>query len=229
MILTNADSVYSYKDMRKPKSERIPTQEALVEAAEQLFAEWGVEGTPLRRIAIAAGSANNFAVQYHFGTRDELVQAIFNYRLPELEARRAELLKKLDDPKDLRAVLEIICRPLFEQRDANGRHTHASFMSQLRHSPAGLLRHVIFAEKAPVTDIVLSRMRECLAHLSEREFLQRTSLALGIVLDATQGLDRGATGFEDEEETVQLVLTLIEAIMIAPQVKTVVAKFKREN
>jgi AcrR family transcriptional regulator len=213
--------------MRKPKSDRIPTSEALVEAAEQLFAERGVEGTPLRRIAIAAGSSNNFAVQYHFGTRDELVQAIFNYRLPELEARRAELLKKLDDPKDLRAVLEIICRPLFEQRDANGRHTHASFMSQLRHSPAGLLRHVIFAEKAPVTDIVLSRLRECLAHLTECEFLQRTSLALGIVLDATQYLDRGATGFEDEEETLQLALTLLEAIMNAPGIKSGVAKIKR--
>jgi hypothetical protein len=88
---------------------------------------------------------------------------------------------------------------------------------------------VIFAEKAPVTDIVLSRLRESLAHLSEREFLQRTSLALGIVLDALQNLDRRATGFEDEEETLQLVLTLLEGLMTVPVIKTVVAKNKRET
>jgi AcrR family transcriptional regulator len=215
--------------MRRSKREKATTSEALVEAAEQLFAELGVEGTPLRRIAIAAGSANNFAVQYHFGSRDELVEAIFNHRLPALEVRRAELLKKLRDPRDVRSILELICRPLFEQHDANGRHTHASFMSQLRHSSGGLLRRVIFAEKAPVTDIVLSRLRESLAHLSEREFLQRTSLALGIVLDALQNLDRRATGFEDEEETLQLVLTLLEGLMTVPVIKTVVAKNKRET
>jgi AcrR family transcriptional regulator len=214
--------------MRKNKKDKLPISEALVEAAEQLFAERGVEGTPLRRIAMAAGSANNFAVQYHFGSRDELVDAIFDYRLPALEARRAELLKKLRDPQDVRAILELICRPLFEQHDANGRHTYASFMSQLRHSSEGLLRYVIFVEKAPVTDIVLSHLRESLSHLSEREFLQRTALALGIVLDAIQNLDRRATGFEDEEETLQLVLTLLEALMAAPAIKIVVAKNKRK-
>jgi hypothetical protein len=118
---------------------------------------------------------------------------------------------------------------LFEQRDADGRHSHASFMSQLRHSPEGLLRHTIFAEKAPVTDIVLSRLRDSLSQLSEREFLQRTALALGIVLDAIQNLDRRATGFEDEEETLQLVLTLLVALMAAPTFKTVVEKHNRDN
>lgn len=215
--------------MRKSRKEKLPTPEALLEAAEQLFAERGVEGTPLRQIAIAAGSANNFAVQYHFGSREELIDAIFEYRLPALEARRAELLKKLRDPGDVRGVMEIIVRPLFEQHDANGRHTHASFMSRLRHSSEGLFRDAIFLEKAPVTDIVLSRLRDLLSNLTERAFLQRTSLALGIVLDALQNLDRRASGFDDEEETLQLVLTLLVALMTAPDFKSVVAKSKKER
>ena len=48
----------------------------------------GLLGVSLRQIGAAAGNGNNSAVQYHFGTKDRLVQAVFEYRLPRLRERR---------------------------------------------------------------------------------------------------------------------------------------------
>ena len=62
------------------------TKEQIVLAAERLFAEHGIDGVSLRQIGVAAGNGNNSAVQYHFGTKDRLVQAVFEYRLPRLRA-----------------------------------------------------------------------------------------------------------------------------------------------
>jgi AcrR family transcriptional regulator len=53
------------------------TKEQIVLAAEGLFAERGIEGVSLRQIGAAAGNGNNSAVQYHFGTKERLVQAVF--------------------------------------------------------------------------------------------------------------------------------------------------------
>ena len=86
----------------------------LLLAAERLFAEHGLAGVSLgRQISIEAGSSNNSAIQYHFGSKDDLLRAIFAYRLSDLMQRRA-LLKARARPDDLRAQLEAHILPLIE-------------------------------------------------------------------------------------------------------------------
>ena len=62
----------------------------LLLAAERLFAEHGLAGIYCA-ISIEAGSSNNSAIQYHFGSKDDLLRAIFAYRLGDLMQRRALL------------------------------------------------------------------------------------------------------------------------------------------
>src|ERR1700757_4705681 len=64
------------------------TKEQLVTTAERLFAVHGIDSVSLRQICAEAGNANNSAVQYHFGSKDRLLQAIFEYRIPHLMAPR---------------------------------------------------------------------------------------------------------------------------------------------
>jgi AcrR family transcriptional regulator len=59
--------------------------------AERLFAERGIEAVPLRDIGQAADQKNNFAVQYHFGDRENLVRAIAAYRSRSVVAANAAL------------------------------------------------------------------------------------------------------------------------------------------
>src|ERR1700686_2031953 len=52
------------------------TREAILTAAERLFAEHGVYAVSNRQVSEAAGQGNNAAVGYHFGTKADLVCAL---------------------------------------------------------------------------------------------------------------------------------------------------------
>ena len=54
----------------------------LMVAAEKLFGQRGIENVSLREIAAAAGHANTSAVQYHFGSKESLVQAVSKCACP---------------------------------------------------------------------------------------------------------------------------------------------------
>jgi AcrR family transcriptional regulator len=88
---------------------------ALILAAERLFAEGGIEGVALRHINQAANHKNISAAHYHFGSREGLVQAVLAYRLPELDRRRGELLRRNVEAKDVRFYLEAFIAPLAEE------------------------------------------------------------------------------------------------------------------
>ena len=85
-------------------------REQIVRTAERLFAERGVDGVSLRQVSVEVGNGNNSAVQYHFGSKERLVQAIFEYRVPYLHERRRTLIALLR-PADLRSWVECYLLP----------------------------------------------------------------------------------------------------------------------
>jgi AcrR family transcriptional regulator len=107
------------------------TKEQIVLAAERLFAERGYEGVSLREIGAAAGSGNNSAVQYHFGSKEQLVVAIFENRLTYIDDRRAVLIAQLE-PHHIRAWVECYVLPLLEQGEIEGSH-YMSFIAAVEH------------------------------------------------------------------------------------------------
>ncbi|MCW2968326.1 MAG: regulatory protein TetR [Solirubrobacteraceae bacterium] len=62
--------------------------------AEELFAERGIAGVPLRDVAVAAGQRNNIAVQYHFGDREGLLHAITEYRAAPSDLARSRMIEE---------------------------------------------------------------------------------------------------------------------------------------
>src|SRR5215831_7802458 len=68
---------------------------ALVESAERLFAERGIEAVSLRDVCAAAGQRNHSAAQYHFGDRQGLVAAVYEARMREVDERRHAYLDSL--------------------------------------------------------------------------------------------------------------------------------------
>jgi AcrR family transcriptional regulator len=91
------------------------TAERLLDAAERLFAERGVDAVSVRAVNAAAG-ANVAAVHYHFGSKDALVEAVLRRRMDRLGARRLAMLAALptDEPPAVRAVVEALVDPLAE-------------------------------------------------------------------------------------------------------------------
>ncbi|MFF9149319.1 TetR/AcrR family transcriptional regulator [Streptomyces sp. NPDC014861] len=80
------------------------TREKLIRAAEELFAAQGVDGAQLRDITRLAGQANPSAVQYHFGSRAGLLDAVMAGRL----ARTERVLVALPPVADDAGVRELI-------------------------------------------------------------------------------------------------------------------------
>ena len=84
--------------VREPKRSNArgeATRELILLTAERLFAERGIEATPLRDIGVAADQKNHFAVQYHFGDREQLVRAIAEYRAESLMAIQREFFAQV--------------------------------------------------------------------------------------------------------------------------------------
>jgi AcrR family transcriptional regulator len=91
------------------------TRQQLILAAERLFAERGIEGVSLREINLAAKQRNTSAAHYHFGSKDALIDAIFEYRRAEIGRRRDDMLDALESEArvhDIRALAEALVMPL---------------------------------------------------------------------------------------------------------------------
>ncbi len=95
------------------------TRDSLIRAAEQLFADQGVDGVSINTITRAAGQANRNAVQYHFGNKNGLLQAIFDKHGPQLAERRAQLVDRLlsDNMPAPQLIATAIVEPLLDKLD----------------------------------------------------------------------------------------------------------------
>lgn len=69
-------------------------RERILDSAEELFAELGVEGVSLRAINSAAGVSPG-VLHYHFGSREVLVHELINRHLKQLMEQRILLLEPL--------------------------------------------------------------------------------------------------------------------------------------
>jgi len=87
-------------------------------AAEQLFAQQGVDRVSLREIAIAAGQRNVSAATYHFGSKRELIEAILErHSLPVQDSWGPALAADSEHRLDLNTLLELLVRPLVAKID----------------------------------------------------------------------------------------------------------------
>src|SRR4051795_6542335 len=88
------------------------TRTALVETAERLFAERGIESVSLRDVCAAAGQRNHSAAQYHFGDRAGLVAAVYDHRMAIVNERRHALLDGLTDDGGVVGMVGAVVEPL---------------------------------------------------------------------------------------------------------------------
>ncbi|CAN5667489.1 TetR family transcriptional regulator [soil metagenome] len=123
--------------LRSPRSARADgTREALLTAAERLFAEHGVEAVTHRQIVEAAGQGNNAAVAYHFGTKKDLVRAIDDSHAGDIENLRAARIAVTADSTELRDWVGCLVHPLTDHlASLPGPTWYARFAAQVMTDP----------------------------------------------------------------------------------------------
>jgi len=190
----------------------------LILAAEDLFARGGIEGVSLREIAAAAGQGNHHAVQYHFGSREGLVQAVFDYRMLQMEARRAEMLetaRRAGKLEDARTIVEIIFLPQLELPGQHDNHSYANFLCQylLRAETAEF--GDFGSELPPNIDRALRLLRERLAFLPDRIAQRRLITACFMFLNILTAYSDDRPRTPDDESFEDAVSDTLGQIVLA--------------
>ena len=184
-------------------------RDRLVDAARQLFAEHGIEGVSLREITRVADQANTSALQYHFGDRESLLDAVLEPHQAEVDARRASLLEELEirDPPDLRDLASVLVRPSAAMLQVDGGKAYLQIMAELIRDPErfgrdrfglrGSLGRWALAAKRHMPDAVtplhrrFAAMQLCFSELARRASTRRNAdhrLFVSDLIDLTTGL-----------------------------------------
>lgn len=167
------------------------TRDLILTTAERLFAERGVCAVSNRRISEAAGQGNNAAVGYHFGTKTDLVRAVFRRHAPRVEEIRVRLLGHVAGSRDVRDWADCLVRPVTEHLAALGSPTwYARFCAQVMTDPA--LRRILHEESltsAALRDAV-DGLDRCLPDLPPEVRAERADMARLLVVHTTAERER---------------------------------------
>ncbi len=192
------------------------TRQRLIAAAEELFAERGIEGVSLREINAAAGQRNATALQYHFGDRHGLVTAVLRKHEPGIDAHRHRLLDgcAADGADDLRSLADALVRPAAAKlADPGGGRAYLRVHAQVVNRP-----EMRFVEPPASTRASIHRWRAMVGPLLPEVAVRRLHHRFtAIRMTATELARRAAAApRRDDELFTSHLVDLIAALLAAP-------------
>jgi len=187
------------------------TKEQIVRTAERLFAECGLDGMSLRQISAEAGNGNNSAVQYHFGSKDQLVQAVYEFRLPEIYERR-QILVSHRRPDDLRSWVECYVLPMLEQGEQEGSH-YLTFIATLQQQTRRNLFECLPERFQASTRWFWERIGSLLPHIPEPLRTHRIGQAMAFTMHSASDRERARNYGEEVLPFAVHVSDLVDGLL----------------
>lgn len=167
------------------------TREAILTAAERLFAEHGVFAVSNRQVSEAAGQGNNAAVGYHFGTKTDLVRAIEHKHAVPVERLREQRVAEIGDSAELRDWIGCLVLPLTDHLTALGNPTwYARFAAQVMADPAYYKTVSRDALALPALVKVLEGTSRCLPELPGHVRTERNIMARNLLIHSCADYER---------------------------------------
>jgi len=164
----------------KPQHE---TRTRILDAAEELFMLHGFEGTSMRQLTAKAG-VNLAAVNYHFGSKDALIEAVFRRRLDPMNAARIAALDALESgtrPLAPEAIIRaFIGESLRMVEDAKGGgRNFIRLLGRTYTEPAKPIRSLIGQLYAPVMARFKGALEQALPQMPRDELVWRIHFMFG--------------------------------------------------
>ncbi|WP_169813248.1 TetR/AcrR family transcriptional regulator [Nocardia jejuensis] len=199
-------------------------RERIILAAERLIAERG-QAVPLRDIAAAAGQRNNSAIQYHFGSRDGLIEAVVEHRLATLEVRRLELLAEQtgsDDEEQVHGLLEALVIPMFELGERHAINHYARFLEQIHTHPSVTDAANLSSERRTSVRVIMQRLERELTGLPPRLRIRRLrslpTVLFALLADHERAVEAGRVSPGDVSAWVEII-DMLAGVLTAPVVE----------
>ncbi len=171
------------------------TKERILDVAEQMFAENGFRGTSLRSIT-AAAHVNLAAVNYHFGSKEGLIEALFARRLVPMNNERVRRLEALEHEHGygripLEPLVDAFVEPalaLSRGRTA-GRSRFAALLGCSYTEPSPALQEAVRSMYQEMIERFMPAFAAALPELSSEELSWRLHFLVGAMAHAMSDAD----------------------------------------
>lgn len=191
---------------------RNPKMEKILNCAEREFAARGYSATPLRKIA-AAARVNQALINYYFGSKEKLYQAVFLRRGLELTQKRLQLLEELeknaDKPLTVEALVGSFLLPaismLYQQSD--GRN-FLKLQARLQSEPKEITAKLRASIYDTTTRTYIEKFKQALPHIDPKAIVWRMTMMIGAYLYVAsdpyrlEQLSDGTCRADDEAEVI---------------------------
>jgi len=192
------------------------TRTAILAAAERLYADRGFGDVTLRDI-VAEANVNLAAVNYHFGSKDELIAELFVTRSLALNKERLRELREAEEAGDGRADISEVLRALVGPTlrgclgPENQRSTPARFMIRVNIESVPAIRRIRNREIDHLRKFIAA-MRRSLPDRSEVELYWGLHFALAMAQQTVRDSERlaklseGKCDVDDVESVIDRVV-----------------------
>ena len=161
------------------------TRTRILDAAEELFMQHGFEGTSMRTLT-AQASVNLAAVNYHFGSKDALIEAVFRRRLDPMNTARIAELDRLEaaagaSPPPTEAIIRAFLRTslaMIEDAKGGGRN-FIRLLGRAYTEPSKPIRALIGQLYAPAMARWKGAFERALPDLPKDELIWRMHFMFG--------------------------------------------------
>jgi AcrR family transcriptional regulator len=189
------------------------TKERILGAAEELFALFGFAGTSLRQVTSKA-DVNIAAVNYHFGSKENLINEVFRRRLDELSDNRLKALQKSigQAPVALESVLAAFIEPaLALTLDRHGGSAFVRVLARAYAEKNDRLRKFLSDNYGHVLREFAKAISACVPGLSKEELYWRLDFTAGALTYAMAdfGLIKRPSGLSESEHCQRAAQSLI--------------------
>jgi AcrR family transcriptional regulator len=189
------------------------TKDRILHAAEDLFAQQGFASTSLRQVTSRA-DVNIAAVNYHFGSKDNLVNEVFRRRMDDMSAHRMSALQHALDatPGQLEPLLAAFVEPALAI--AQDRHGGAAFIRVIARAYAesnDSLRKFLSDQYGHVPRAFAKAIHACVPALGKEELYRRLDFLSGALTYAMAdfGLIKRPAGVSDAAHRQRAAKALI--------------------
>jgi len=172
---------------------RCGTKEKLLDHAEQLFAEKGIQATSIRDITQSTG-VNIASVNYHFDSKDGLVEQVLERRIIPLNHARTERLQqvlKTADATERKPLVEDLLRALIEPTFEfaatlpEGQY-FLQIVSRAMSGPDTQVRTIFLRQFKPLFQLTYDAMHKALPEIPSSVLLWRLYFSIGTLHSSMQ-------------------------------------------